>query len=230
MDFNKTYIVKNSECKITKNSNQPKAVPLLTTLNGTLFIVKEQVKNPYGENIRIGLGIKASTTPRKPEVWRKILNKSSFIKDNKKCFQQTEKSWFERGAVFVIPTPVFGQTRFKLVLEPSALLATGFIIEIYLRKFTVVHPVEPQATLAAGATIEFKIIWDAEPNALSATPTVKASTWKLSNQREEKKENQVQPGPSQPGTSKSAEKFWKTGQQLQKKAEQKNDDSSDDFW
>lgn len=148
----------------------------MITLDGTLIINKQCPKSNYGENVQIGVSIKAPRLPRSNQDWQEVLSKSKVIKGTTKGFQQTFNSWFEGGTTWVIATPLFGTTKIKIVLEPSALITTGFAIETYLRKLTTIHVIEPNAAYGAGVTIEFEVKWEFGAENLDAVPKVTASS------------------------------------------------------
>lgn len=154
-----------------------KLIPKQLTLDGTLFIKKESPKSSYGENIRIGICIKAPSLPKSDQDWEQILEKTKIIKDNKRGFTQTERTWFNGGISWVIATPTFGITNLKIVLKPSALATTGFTIETYYRKFTATHVIDPNASFGTGLTIEFNVSWDLSVDNQDQKPTIKTSSW-----------------------------------------------------
>lgn len=191
--------------KIPENPIKP-----LVTLNGTLFIKKTCPKTAFGENIRIGVSIRAPGPPRSNDEWTRAINQINVIKDAKRGFQQTQKTWFENGTTWIIATPVFGTTSFKIIIEPSALLTTGLVVETYLRKVTAVHNVQPQTEYGAGVEINFKVNWEIGPDHLnepsSWPPTVKASSWTPTITKRKFKElqppNRSYDSEPQPGTSR----------------------------
>lgn len=157
-----------------KNKNTPRE---RTVVNGTIKIQKPYQQNSFAERIRIGVNIRATSKPRPTREWLDVINRKTPLNVNKKQFQIDQEYWFTTGINWVIPTPVFDESVIKISLEPSALLTTGFTVEVFNRDSTIVHEVQPDAKFAAGAEIVFRNKWNVTSNTSLATPTITAANW-----------------------------------------------------
>lgn len=147
------------------------------SVNGVLKLQRPYCQASFAERIRVGINIRANPKPRSIQDWNSIINRKSPLTGNSKSFQIDQSYWFGSGINFVIPTPVFDETLVKISLNPSALLSTGFTVEVFNRDSTIVHEVRPDAKYSAGAEISFRIKWNINSNTAAATPIIVASEW-----------------------------------------------------
>lgn len=180
MDFQKE--VQSSRVIYVKNEKPQSPLPPSfsyknTKLNGTLQIYRTLNDGNFAERVRIGVGLRSLTKPRSANQWKEIVERKSPITQNRKGFTIDEAYWFGRGINWVIPTPIFGQTKVIITLEPSPLLASGFIIEIFRRDSTIVHEVQASTTFSAGCTVKFKVDWNLATNPVGASPLLRPLKW-----------------------------------------------------
>lgn len=167
----------SSKIIYTKHQDRPNlAQSKSPVLNGKLTVLKP-AEGHFAERVRIGVGLKTLAKPRSFEEWSNIINKKNPLSTATRNFQVDKDYWFSKGVNWVIPTPIFEKTKIHILLEPSALLSTGFLIEIFRRDSLIIHEVSPSPTLSAGATIELQVNWQLTTVGSTATPVVRPARW-----------------------------------------------------
>lgn len=173
-------------------SSSPSVVPYVSGK----ITVQDARRPTFHERVRIAVCLKASPTLRTKETWEALLKKKEPVAvTNPKRFRIDESYWFDSGATWVIPTQIFETTQIELALEPSALLANGFTIEVYLRYTTLVKQYTAQTSLATGGKVKFAINWKLYPELDQADPKFERANWK----------NEDRPKPEE-STSKASRK------------------------
>lgn len=147
-------------------------------LYGHLSITKTTKSNHFDEKVRIGVSIKSLSKPNTTLQWIRHLERTPIF-DEIRHFQVSKNYWFREGLRWIIPTLLFDTTTIKVCLSPSALLTTGFLLEIFLRDSTLVHEIKPDAAYGAGATIIIKINWNLSSG--TTQPIIQPAEWKKEN-------------------------------------------------
>lgn len=156
-------------------------------LSGELKIHKPFTNSKFKENIRICVSLRPTTNPLTLNEWIEILETKRLTTAKLTNFNVNESHWFNSGINWVIPTPVFETTNIEIKLNPSALLTSGFILEIWRRDSNIIKEFQPSATLAPGATINFKTNWRIASK--DSIITSKPTTW--TRRQEERKAKPV---------------------------------------
>lgn len=139
-------------------------------------------KTTYAERVRIGLNIKAKTDPKTKSEWEQIVNRKEPIPVGRtRQFRIDETFWFTAGSTWIIPTKLFGPSTITVNLQPSALLAGGFTVEVHLRYTTIVKEFEPNPQLSSGGELKIEIQWALYPATQEATPQLKVADWRPKN-------------------------------------------------
>lgn len=146
-------------------------------INGFLIIKRSGTDSGFSERVRIGVGLRSITKPRPTVEWQQIVNKKAVITTPRRGFQIDQNYWFGKGITWVIPTHLFETTTIQINLDSSALLSTGFIIEIFRRDSTIVHEVKASTAFTVGCTIKFKVDWNLSTSPIGAAPVLKPSKW-----------------------------------------------------
>jgi len=167
-------IVRFVDNRPNKNKQKTRIFRPIPNVNGTINIkTNDSILNnaAFKERIRIGLCIKSNTTGKTIDDWQNLLKRKEAISTTQKPFQIGQTFWFSTGASWVIPTQLFGTTTIEIQLNPSALLPSGFVVEIYLRSTAIVKEVQPHPALAAGGKLSFIVKWTPFGDLTKATPT-----------------------------------------------------------
>lgn len=146
-------------------------------LNGLLLIKRSGKDSGFSERVRIGVSLRAISKPRPTKEWNQIVHHKSPISTQRRGFQIDDNYWFGKGITWVIPTPLFETTTIQINLDSSALLSTGFIIEIFRRDSTIVHEVKPSTAFTVGCSIKFKVNWNLSTNPVRAAPILTPAQW-----------------------------------------------------
>lgn len=167
--FKLVFVKTSNLSKKTKANQSNKGV-----VNGELFVQQPhnfQIEN-FSERVRIVIAIKGfgSNNDLKSERdWHKILERQNPLSINSSRFQISEDNWFTNGITWVVPTSIFSTTSFRINLEESHLLTSGFIIEIYQRDAAFVKEVQPSFNLRDGVIINFVTSWHLHSNPIQAS-------------------------------------------------------------
>lgn len=136
-------------------------------------------KTTYAERVRVGLNIKARTDPKTASDWDHIVKRKEPIQVGRpRQFRIDEAFWFSAGSTWIIPTKLFGQNTIKVNLQPSALLAGGFTVELHLRYTTIVKEFEADPKLSSGGELKIDVQWALYPAIQEATPQLEVAEWK----------------------------------------------------
>lgn len=166
-----------SKDQSVQTSNEPYAVHSKSKLIGNLSIKRSGIDTGFAERVRIGASLRGNVKPKTIKEWERIVKNKSPTTTPNRNFQIDENFWFGKGISWVIPTPLFETTSIKLNLEASALLSTGFIIEIFRRDSTIVHEVKPTTVFTGGCIVKFDVNWNLSTNTANATPILKPRKW-----------------------------------------------------
>lgn len=147
------------------------------TLSGILRIDKSP-ENNFGEEVKVVISLRKLTKLTPLINWSQIIHKQQPTTVEKQEFTIDKSVWLGgKGINWVIPTHLFGDTSVQIELNCSALLSTGFVIEVYRRDSTIIHEVPPSATITVGCTINFNINWNLSTNPARSTPVVTPARW-----------------------------------------------------
>lgn len=146
-------------------------------LNGVLLIKRSGHDTGFAERVRIGVSLRAISKPKPTVEWEQIVRNKSPTTSQRRNFQIDQNYWFGKGITWVIPTPLFETTTIQLNLGSSALLSTGFVIEIFRRDSTIVHEVKASTVFTVGCTVKFDVNWNLSTNTVKATPVLKPAQW-----------------------------------------------------
>lgn len=144
----------------------------------------KRVEQPK-EFIRIGLCLKAKNIPKCINTWDNLLQAKTATERTEIPFQIPQSHWFSNGYTWFVATATTGQTKFELELNPSALLPSGFTVEIFLRSTSILREIRAGPELAAGGRITFCIEWTPVPSLREATPIFTASKFNSSKWEEQ---------------------------------------------
>lgn len=147
------------------------------TLAGVLHVRKTPAAS-QSERVKIVVSLRTLSKERPLKDWSQIITKKQPTTVNRREFVIDKNCWINaKGVNWVIPTPIFGETSIQIELGSSALLATGFIIEVFRRDSIIVHEVPASENLSAGCSINFCVSWNLSANSKRATPTVTPLRW-----------------------------------------------------
>lgn len=161
----------------TSKNSKNKKFAVKPVLNGRVIIDRPHEDSTFPEQVRIGISIRSGKKRRSTQDWVNLIQRKPLLTAFTRSFQIDQKYWFTKGISWIIPTPIFETTTITIELEPSALLSTGFIVEIHRRDSTIIHEVEPGSPLSSGATINFGVNWNLLTAAATASPTVRSRGW-----------------------------------------------------
>lgn len=137
--------------------------------------------NPIGKStefIKIGVCLRATYAPKTNNKWSELIEKIQPIDTNREStFKLTKNCWFGNGKTLVIKTAIHTPTRVKIKLDASALLSTGFTLEVYLRYINNIKQFKPNENLSAGCELNFTINWLLIANPQEAVPTLRVEHW-----------------------------------------------------
>lgn len=170
MDFGTSKII------YTRETPPRVATPIqLRQVKGHLIVRRANKHLFCSERVRVGISIRKLSAPKTTKQWENTLIRRTPLNTEKRPFRIEEKYWNTKGITWCIPTALFGTTEVEITLEPSALLATGFILEVFRRDSTIVHEVRPNQTITKGCNIKFNVDWNLSTEARSAKPVVTPS-------------------------------------------------------
>lgn len=102
------------------------------TLVGAIFI--EKTRGTNREKVDIVVSLRKHARPRPVQDWNRLINRKQPTTVSRREFVIDRDCWINHNGInWIIPTPLFGETTVKIRLAPSALLSTGFILEIFRR-------------------------------------------------------------------------------------------------
>lgn len=146
-------------------------------LNGVLY-VNTSPGNYKTEIVNIVVSLRKLSKIKPIQDWSKVVQKKQPTTLESREFSVNKSVWLNgKGINWVIPTQLFGETNIQIDIDTSALLATGFIVEVFRRDCTLIHEVPANAKLTIGCTIEFNIAWNLSTNPIHSTPVVTPSRW-----------------------------------------------------
>lgn len=155
----------------TSKCNQSKQ-----NISGVLYVKKTPEKS--SEEVKIVVSLRRLDKIKPTCSWKNLLQRKQPTTVEEREFSVNKQVWLSGDGInWVIPTHLFGETNIQIDLNSSALLTTGFIIEVYRRDCVIVQEEQPNARLGAGCTINFNITWNLSTNPVRATPFVTPSIW-----------------------------------------------------
>lgn len=166
----------------TSDQHYPTETTLVQpSLSGTIYINESPNSSP--ERVKVVISLRKLTKTRPVKEWTQINQRRQPTTVNQRGFTVDRTYRLNsKGINWVVPTPLFGETSIKISLEASALLSTGFILEVFRR---IKHEVQPSADLTIGCNINFKISWNLSTNPVGATPTINQARWAIRASRSE---------------------------------------------
>lgn len=129
------------------------------------------------ESVRIVVRIGKKQSKLSNHGWNDIVENRYAFTETSGYFDITQSCWFGKGFTVVIPTQLFGTTTIKLNLDPSALLTTGFFIEVFKRNAVGLHKVDSSVRYAAGLEVFLQIKWILSTDIDLITPVIRPYPW-----------------------------------------------------
>lgn len=172
MEFSRNIYVQKEDQTTSLASELSVEVPPKVT--GTLLVDGGALRTV--ERIKIGICISAIDANRTNADWEDLIERFELThKENH--FRLTKNCWFGLGKTWIISTSVNEPTKIKIKLNQSALLSTGFTLELYLRSTINVHRYTPRENLSAGCFLEFTIRWQLIPRPEEVRPKLSTENW-----------------------------------------------------
>lgn len=103
------------------------------------------------ESIRVGINIRSLSEIFNPELWRIILNGQAPEHQEVCWFAGRAEQFHGRGVSFIYNISIFGESKFRIFLDPSPLLTQGFVVEYFNRIKIHTHHVLPTPLFINGA-------------------------------------------------------------------------------
>lgn len=171
MEHSRNIYLQNQEENYSAISDQFEIPPKIT---GVLAV--DGVGIHSAERIKIGINISAGSENRTNEDWEDLIQRFE-ITQRETPFRLSKNCWFGLGKTWVIPTAANEPTKIRIKLNQSALLSTGFSLQIHFRTYTNVYQFAPRENLSAGCTLEFEVHWQLIPRPDNAKPRLTSENW-----------------------------------------------------